>query len=133
MLQQLGQFVGGVGAFGVLLDADGGFLVVAGLGGQHVLGLGVEGIDLSVEGLEEVDNSGFFNGQGSLVLGVDVADQEFAAVGDVDGSDGIEEGVHGEDGGFVGRSLASGEFGKDETFFGQSQGSEGGHGNSDLG
>jgi len=125
--------VGGVGAFDVLSDTDSGFLVKAGLGSQHILGLSVEGIDLSVERSEKFDNSGFFNGQIGLVFGMDIADQELATVGNINGGDGIEKRVDFESGNIVGRSFAAGQFSQDEAFGGQSQSTYGGHGNGHLG
>ena len=133
MFQQVGQLVGFIGAFDVLSDTDSGFLVKAGLGSQHILGLSVEGIDLSVERSEKFDNFGFFNGQISGIFGMDIADQEFATVGDINGGNGIEKRIDFERGNIIGGSLAAGNFSQDEAFSGQSQSAYGGHGNGHLG
>ena len=56
----------------------------------------MEGIDLSVERSEKFDNSGFFNSQISGIFGLDIADQEFATVSDINGSNGIEKRINFE-------------------------------------
>merc|ERR1719360_22832 len=56
-LQKVRKVVGGVGALDILLLADDGLFVKAGLGSEHVLGLGVEGVNLSIEAPEKFDNS----------------------------------------------------------------------------
>jgi len=117
------------------LGADLGALVGTGLGSQHVLGLGVEGVDLTLVLLEKSGNAGFFNGQGFLGPGGDMADQQFTTVGNIDGGDGIEEGVdfhHGDTFG-VTASTAAAEFGQEKTFSGEGQSSQGSDGDGHLG
>merc|ERR1719360_321573 len=53
-LQKVRKVVGGVGALDILLLADNGLFVKAGLGSEHVLGLGVEGVNLSIEAPEKL-------------------------------------------------------------------------------
>ena len=133
MLQQAGQLVGFIGAFNVLSDTDSGFLVKAGLGSQHILGLSVEGIDLSVERSEKFDNSGFFDGQISGIFGMNIADQKFATVSDINGGNGIKKRIDFESGHIIGRSFATRQFSQDESFSGQSQSTYRGHSNGHLG
>jgi len=133
LFQQSGELTSGVGTSLVLKSADLGFLVETSLSGKHILGLGMEGINFAIERFEKFDNTGFLNGQIGLVFGGNMADQEFTTVSQVDGGDGIEKGIHFEGADRVGVTLATGKIGQKETFLGQGQGSDGGHGNGHLG
>jgi len=134
-LEESSQRFGGVGALDVLLDADLGALVGTGLGSQHVLGLGVEGVDLALVLLEKAGHAGLFDGQRFLGPGGHVTDQQFTTVGDVDGGDGVEKGVDFHDGLGIGvtASTATAEFGQEKTFAGEGQGSQGGDSDGHLG
>merc|ERR1719205_183207 len=79
------------------------------------------------------DLSGLQLSQISLVFGMDIADQELATVGNINGGDGIKKRVDFESGNIVGRSFAAGQFSQDEAFGGQSQSTYGGHSDGHLG
>ena len=118
-LEEITQLVGGVGALDVLSLTDLRALVGASLGGQHVLGLGVEGVNLALVLLEESGNTGLIDRQRFLGLSGNVADQQFSAVSDINGGDGVEKGVQFHDGLFGGTtSTATAKFGQKEAFGG---------------
>ena len=57
-----------VRTFDVLGGTYGGFLIKTSLSSQLVLSLSMEGIDLTVEALEKLENGDFITGQFSFIL-----------------------------------------------------------------
>merc|ERR1712036_7769 len=120
-LEELRQLLSFVGALDVLSDANLGFLVRADGSGQLELSLSVKGINFAIEALEQLDDSGLVGGQFTLGLGHDVADQKFAAVSNINGSNGIKKWSGDEAGGYaVSVTTATmAQIGQDQGFFGQ--------------